>query len=261
MRRRHSPEIAMPKHQALFAVLSLLFVATCAFAQAPEASSERTTWDHNGSAMYLIAKGSSRELFYEKPRPGMLEAGAKPGSLLFRGEVSNGQYSGTAYVFNLQCGQVPFNVKGAILDNGERIVLTGQAPRIGRNCQAYGAYSTTLEFKLLQPAATSAPPEPQNEDQTKAEPRLAAANTANTPSPPGPATIDFASSTKEAKGDIASTVSDAPVPDDNPNDKIVHSDFDNYVSAAAVMIVVAASLFFWARQKLKQLFWRNRGLY
>ena len=100
-------------------------------------------WDHNGSVMYLIANGSSRELFYEKPRPGMVEAGAKTGSLLFRGEVSNGQYSGTAYIFNLQCGQVPFQVKGAILDGGERIVLTGQAPRIGRNCQAIASYSTT----------------------------------------------------------------------------------------------------------------------
>ena len=141
----------MPKHGAPFAILSILFVGTCAYAQVPDASPERTTWEHNGSAMYLIAKGSSRELFYEKPRPGMLEAGAKTGSLLFRGEVSNGQYSGTAYIFNLQCGQVPFNVKGAILDSGERIVLTGQAPRIGRNCQAYAFYSTTLEFRLLKP--------------------------------------------------------------------------------------------------------------
>ena len=69
------------KHGAPFAILSILFVGTCAYAQVPDTSPERTTWDHNGSAMYLIAKGSSRELFYEKPRPGMLEAGAKAGSL------------------------------------------------------------------------------------------------------------------------------------------------------------------------------------
>jgi hypothetical protein len=69
-----------------------------------------------------------------KPRPGMLDAGARPGSLLFSGQVSDGQYSGTAYIFNSHCGAIPFQVKGPILDNDERIMLTGQAPRVGRNC-------------------------------------------------------------------------------------------------------------------------------
>jgi hypothetical protein len=40
----------------------------------------------------------------------MLDAGARPGSLLFRGEVNNGQYLGTAYIFNLHCGPIPFEV-------------------------------------------------------------------------------------------------------------------------------------------------------
>ena len=46
-------------------------------------SSERTVWDHNGSVMYLVANGASREFHYQKPRPGMLDAGVRPGSLLF----------------------------------------------------------------------------------------------------------------------------------------------------------------------------------
>jgi len=80
--------------------------------------------------MYLIAIGSSRELHYQKPRPGMLEAGAHPDDVLFKGEINDGQISGTAYIFNAQCGQVPFHVKGPILDNGGRIVLTpGSAHR------------------------------------------------------------------------------------------------------------------------------------
>ena len=66
----------------------------------------------------------------------MLEVGVRPGSLLFRGEIDNGQYSGTAYIFTLHCGQIPFQVNGPILDNDERILLTGQAPRVGRNCRA-----------------------------------------------------------------------------------------------------------------------------
>jgi hypothetical protein len=110
--------------------------------------------------MYLIANGLSREFYYKKPRPGMLDAGAHPDSLLFRGQIKDGQFSGTAYIFNLHCGQVPFEVKGPILDNNESVVLTGQAPRIGRNCQTYGYYTSSLEFKLLKTtdAAQSAEP-------------------------------------------------------------------------------------------------------
>ena len=103
---------------------------TRAHAQTQTASPEPTVWDHNGSVMYLVANGSSREIYYQKPRSGMLEAGARPGSLLFRGEVNNGQYLGTAYIFNSHCGPIPYEVKGSILNDDERIVLTGQAPRV-----------------------------------------------------------------------------------------------------------------------------------
>jgi hypothetical protein len=116
-----------------------------------------TLWDHNGSVMYLVANGSSREFHYQKVRPGMLEAGARPDSLLFRGQINDEQFSGTAYVFNAQCGQVPFEVKGPILDSGGKVVLTGQAPRVGRNCQPYGFYTSTLEFKLLKTTEVAQP--------------------------------------------------------------------------------------------------------
>jgi hypothetical protein len=97
--------------------------------------------------MYLVANGSSREIYYQKPRSGMLEAGARPGSLLFRGQVNNGQYLGTAYIFNPHCGPIPYEVKGPIFDDDERIVLTGQAPRVGGNCHTYGSYTSNLEFR------------------------------------------------------------------------------------------------------------------
>jgi hypothetical protein len=110
--------------------------------------------------MYLIANDSSREFYYQKPRPGMLEAGAHPDSLLFRGQINDGQLSGTAYLFNPHCGQVPFEVKGPMLDNGGKVVLTGQAPRLGRNCQPYGNYTTTLEFRLLKTTEVAQPQPP-----------------------------------------------------------------------------------------------------
>jgi hypothetical protein len=115
--------------------------------------------------MYLVANGLSREFYYQKPRPGMLEAGAHPDSLLFRGQIDNGQFSGTAYLFNAHCGQVPFEVKGPVLDNGGRVALTGQAPRVGRNCQASGYYTSTLEFRLLKSTEVEQPPQPSKTAQ------------------------------------------------------------------------------------------------
>ena len=54
---------------------------TRAHAQTQTASPEPTVWDHNGSVMYLVANGQSREFHYQKPRAGMLEVGARSGSL------------------------------------------------------------------------------------------------------------------------------------------------------------------------------------
>jgi hypothetical protein len=132
---------------------------TSATAQMQTAPPESTIWDHNGSVMYLVVNGSSREIYYQKPRPGMLDAGARPGSVLFRGEVNNGQYLGTAYIFNPHCGPIPFEVKGPILDD-QRIVLTGQAPRVGRNCQTYGSYTSNLEFRRSKPNEATQSEEP-----------------------------------------------------------------------------------------------------
>ena len=101
---------------ARLGIIAVVFAAsvemTSAQTQTQTESPGRTLWDHNGSIVYLIANGSSREFYYQKPRPGMLDVGARPGSLLFRGQL-NGQISGTAYFFNLHCGPIPFEVKGA----------------------------------------------------------------------------------------------------------------------------------------------------
>jgi hypothetical protein len=187
----HTEECPMVRAQfavAAFALVAVLAVGrdaikggccTSAHAQTQTASAEPTLWDHNGSVMYLVANGPSREFYYQKPRTGMLEVGVRPGSLLFRGEIDNGQYSGTAYIFNMHCGQIPFQVKGPVLENDERIVLTGQAPRVGRNCRAHEASTSTLEFRRVKPndaaqsheefTATTAP----RVEEPKSEPSIA----------------------------------------------------------------------------------------
>ncbi len=143
----------MTRADLALAAIALVAGGTVASAQAQTqtTSAGPTIWDHNGSVVYLVANGQSREFHYQTPRAGMLDVGARPGSLLFRGEINNGQYSGTAYIFNTHCGQIPFQVKGPVLDDDKRIMLSGQAPRLGRNCRAYDSYTSNLEFRRLKP--------------------------------------------------------------------------------------------------------------
>jgi hypothetical protein len=129
---------------------ALLVLGTSAFAQpkGTPAPPEPSLWDHNGSVVSLIAQGAAREFHYKEPRPGVLETGARPGSLLFRGKVVNGQYTGAAFMFDRRCGQVSYAVSGPILDNDQRVVLTGEAPLFGAKCRLQGYFTEVLEFRL-----------------------------------------------------------------------------------------------------------------
>jgi hypothetical protein len=244
----------MPKQFAPFAILSILLMNTSVQAQVRDASPERTLWDHNGSVMYLIANGSSREFFYEKPRPGMVEAGAKKGSLLFRGEVYNGQYNGTAHIFNSRCGQLPFQVKGDIFENGERIVLTGQSPRVGRSCKEYASYSNTLEFKLLKSTADFLSQNMQKADEPKPGEQLVGSNTPSTSPAQTPAANDALASTKDVTGNIVRPPFDAP---QDAKKSVFRDDLDNYVLAGAITVLIGAMLVYFGNHILRKLFWRK----
>jgi hypothetical protein len=152
--------------------LALLDGGCCtrALAQTQAAPSAPSLWEHNGSTLYLVESGTTREFRYQKPRPGMAEVGARPGTLLFRGRLDDGQFSGTAYIFNPRCGPIPFQVKGSALDDGERIVLTGQAPLVGRKCRVFRTFASSLEFTRSQPLEaahaqepSAAPPAPDSQ--------------------------------------------------------------------------------------------------
>ena len=143
----------MPKWLIYLLVFGFAFNSTAVLAQSQSLNSgapQPTLWEHNGSVVYLVARGSPREFYYKEPRPGMLEAGARPGSLLFRGTSESGRYVGTAFIFDRRCGQIPYQVSGPILDDYQRVVLTGQAPRVGANCSIRGYLADTLEFTLLK---------------------------------------------------------------------------------------------------------------
>jgi hypothetical protein len=229
--------------RAGFAVAAIVLSATVAVALP-----EPAIWDHNGSVMYLVANGSSREVYYQKPRPGMLDAGARPGSLLFRGEVNNGQYSGTAYIFNLHCGPIPFEVKGPVLDDDKRIVLTGQAPRVDRDCRTYGSYTSNLEFRRLKPNEAAQSQEPLAAAQPPAtgvlKPEVPSRNGDELPTTPA-AQTSVKNETLVAAKDSAAGVANANVPsaataqasvtDEIPGAK----DLDKYKWGAAIIVMIA----------------------
>jgi tetratricopeptide (TPR) repeat protein len=156
---------AGPEGWAISRIGNKTFIACCttvAAVQAPAQSSpvaenqsaqtEQLLWDLNGSRLYLVAQGKSRKFIYKQPRPAILNAGAKPESLLFEGETIGDQYQGTAY-FHLdgRCGQFPIRVSGPILDNYRRVELHGRAPRIDSNCRIIGYVESTLALQLIEP--------------------------------------------------------------------------------------------------------------
>ena len=65
--------------RAALAVAAIMFISTGAVASAQvetqTASAEPTISDHNGSVVYLIANGQSREFHYQRPRAGMFDVG------------------------------------------------------------------------------------------------------------------------------------------------------------------------------------------
>lgn len=152
----------MPKRFGLCCALLALSTSALAQSRGPAARLESTLWDHDGSVVYLLALGAAREFHYREPRAGMVEAGARPGALLFRGAVANGQFAGTAFIFDHRCGPLPYAVSGPILDHDERVVLTGEAPLVGAKCRVQGHFTEVLEFRLQNANKTARALAPEN---------------------------------------------------------------------------------------------------
>jgi hypothetical protein len=111
--------------------------------------SGETRWDHNGSLVSLRAEGNTRTFVYDEPRAGIAAVGVRPGTILFKGEVVDGRYFGTAHIFTPACGAFPYAVEGMAL-GGERVRLRGRAPRVDKSCRVIGYIDDILEFRLLR---------------------------------------------------------------------------------------------------------------
>jgi hypothetical protein len=143
------PVVSLPPPAVAPAPPSVVSLPPSAAAPAPAPGApQRSYWAHNGSTLYLVVNGSSRELYYDKPTPVMSAAGAQPGALLFRGRYASGSYSGTAYVFNQRCGPLPYQVAGPVTNNFEKITVQGSRPVADANCRIAREVSDTLVFDL-----------------------------------------------------------------------------------------------------------------
>jgi hypothetical protein len=115
----------------------------------PGLSQPDSIWTHNGSLMSLDLAEGQLQLAYVQPRPGMIDAGARPGSQLFDRRLQGAHISGVARIFAWQCGQFPYRVDGEISNDGTHITLRGSKPGVEMaTCAPKGSTPDVLNFDL-----------------------------------------------------------------------------------------------------------------
>lgn len=96
-------------------------------------------FDHNGSAIRWVMNDNKIDARYYEPRPGLVAAGIKEGTLLFKGNKDGSRIYGTAYAFKSGCPPAGYDVIGR--EDGGRIVLRGSGPSREKNGCGVTGYS------------------------------------------------------------------------------------------------------------------------
>ena len=125
--------------------------ALAASRRATPVAAQQSTWNHNGSVVSLIARGERLRIVYQTPRVGLLDAGVKPGMVLFEGQRNKLSFSGIAYMFYRTCKPQAYAVSGDINENASQITLKGKAPLLDLNCNNTGSRDDLLIFTAAQP--------------------------------------------------------------------------------------------------------------
>ena len=147
-------------------IFALTFVISCSFASA----STLTEWNHNGSKMTIGWTDTTITILYKEPRKGMLDAGAKPDTLLMNGTITGNDISGTARIFAGKCGSFTYPVFGSFSPDNRNIQLKGYAPVIDRNtCQQIKTIPDTLDFNYLNPVNIVLPDQPKSTESNAQE--------------------------------------------------------------------------------------------
>jgi hypothetical protein len=108
-------------------------------------------WMQGGSIMRLIAMKTERKFVLYKASEDLKKIrSAVEGAVQFEGKISAAGYSGTAYVFTEKCGLLPYAATGTIENGQERVVLTGNAPRVDAKCHRVGTEPVTLTFDFMK---------------------------------------------------------------------------------------------------------------
>ncbi len=133
-------------------VLSALTAIFALMSFAPQAHASACSMDqymHNGSIMDIqVCDGGQITISYSKPRQGMLNQGARPGSLLFDGvEGPGGSINGQSRLFSARCGVVAYAASGS--RQGTSIILNGTAPVRGSGCRVARYRQDNLVFTQL----------------------------------------------------------------------------------------------------------------
>lgn len=103
----------------------------------------RSEWNHNGSIMVLqqspARDGSTGvEILYQTPKGELLGVGIRPGSILFKGVLSEGILSGRARLSSRKCGIIEYEVEGLFDPSSEvPFFLHGAAPKRDSDCTVH----------------------------------------------------------------------------------------------------------------------------
>ena len=120
-------------------------------------------WDYDGSRLVLVNDGLQRKLYYETPRPGLVDLGVQRGTLFFVGQQKGRAYRGIARVFSKRCGAIPYSVSGEMSEDSQTILVRGKAPSVDGKCRILATYeATTMLVRSRQqssaPASPGSPP-------------------------------------------------------------------------------------------------------
>ena len=108
-------------------------------------------WSHNNSTMRVESQGGTMRVLYDQPKSGLAGLGIAPGTPLFDGKKTGANsYAGEATTFSKSCGPAKFQVAGDLSGDGRRLVLRGQKPERGSNCQVSGYRPETLSFEVAR---------------------------------------------------------------------------------------------------------------
>jgi hypothetical protein len=142
--------------------------------------------------------------------------------------------------------------KDRFLDNDERIILTGQASRVGQNCHTYGSYTSNLEFRRSkadeanQPseAKTAAPIPEISASQIEIKPAASSTNSGDVPrEPTGQRATRNETPSRPSDSSATLVVSNEPgaprtSPDESPGAKTSGAkDLDKYLWGAAFVVM------------------------